>query len=377
MNPLFKKPVYVSKPLLPPLKDYFNRLQSIWDSEWLTNNGEQHQEFEKRLADYLEVPYVSLFSNGTTALTVAYKSLHLTGEVITTPFTFPATPYSLSWIGLKPVFCDIDLKTMNIDANRIESLITKETSAILGVHVFGVPCEVKKIESIAKKYNLKVIYDAAHAFGVKVNGKPIGSFGDISMMSLHATKLFHTAEGGALLFKSEESKKRADLIKNFGIETEDLVSEVGINGKMSELQAALGLTVLEQVKGELKRRETLTKVYRNLLRGIKGIEFIEEIEGVQLNHQYFPIRINEKVFGRSRDYVYSKLRENNVYARRYFYPLCSNFPFYKKSDSSRSELKAAETVSEQTLILPLYGELTEKDIDMICNIIIREKNGAN
>jgi dTDP-4-amino-4,6-dideoxygalactose transaminase len=374
LNPLFKKPVYVSKPLLPPLKDYFNRLQSIWDAEWLTNNGEQHQEFEKRLADYLEVPYVSLFSNGTTALTVAHKSLQLTGEVITTPFTFPATPYSLSWIGLKPVFCDIDSKTMNIDANKIESLITKDTSAILGVHVFGAPCEVNKIESIAKKYNLKVIYDAAHAFGVKVNGKPIGSFGDISMMSLHATKLFHTAEGGALLFKSEEAKKRADMIKNFGIETEDLVSEIGINGKMSELQAALGLTVLEQVKEELKRREILTKVYRKLLKGIKGIEFLEEIEGVQLNYQYLPIRINEREFGRSRDYVYSKLRDHNVYARRYFYPLCSNFPFYKNSDSTRVELKEAELVSEQTLILPLYGELTEKEIDMICNIMIREKH---
>lgn len=376
IKPIFDKPIYISKPLLPPLKEYIKRLELIWEQEWLTNHGMQHQTFEKRLAQYLRVPYVSLFDNGTTALMVAHQTLKLKGKVITTPFTFPATPYSLSWMGLEPIFCDIDPSTMNIDVNKIQPLITKDTSAILAVHVFGVPCDVHKIDSLAQHYNLKVIYDAAHAFGVEIKGRPIGTFGDISMMSLHATKLFHTAEGGALLFNNEEFKIRADLLKSFGIEREDVVSDIGINGKMNELQAALGLTVLEHVEEERKKRRALTHLYRQFLYGLDGIELMKDLDGIKFNYQYFTIRIHAETFGKSRDYVHQKLREHNVFARRYFYPLCSKYPLYRlgwKEDM----FPAAQLISEQTLTLPLYGKLTPEDIEKICTIISDIKKNTN
>jgi dTDP-4-amino-4,6-dideoxygalactose transaminase len=377
MKPLFEQPIYVTRPLLPRLDNLQKKLEIIWNEKWLTNKGQMHDLLEDRLKQYLDVPHLSLLNNGTTALMVAYKCLGLTGEVITTPFTFSATPQSLTWCGLTPVFCDIDSKSLNIDPNKIEAQITENTSAILGVHVFGVPCDIQPIEEIARKYNLKVIYDGAHSFGIKVDDKGIGCFGDITMMSFHATKLFHTAEGGALLFKDEYLKKKADLYKNFGIVSESEVEEVGINGKMNEIQAALGLCTLELVDEEIEKRRRLTQTYKRILGELEGIEFIEVANDVEYNFQYLSLRIIQDRFGKSRDYIFSKLREHNIFARRYFYPLCSNFPFYQELPSAhRSNLSVAHIIESQILTLPLYGELEEEDVIKICELIYQMQKEA-
>ncbi|MBD2771544.1 DegT/DnrJ/EryC1/StrS family aminotransferase [Iningainema tapete] len=370
-NKPFEQPIYVTRPILPSLDKFTDKLQEIWQTKWLTNNGKQHWLLENKLQNILNVPYISLFNNGTIALIIACQSLRLAGEVITTPFTFPATPHVLTWNNIKPIFCDIDPVTMNIDADKIESMITPQTSAILGVHVYGTPCDVVKIQEIADKYGLKVIYDAAHAFGVEVSGVGIGNFGDISMMSFHATKLFHTAEGGALTFTNQNLKTRIDFLKNFGIKNEEEVVMPGINGKMNEIQAALGLVVLDYVEDERNKRKILVDTYRQCLRDIPGITLLPENQDFTSSYQYFVIRIDEELFGYSRNYVYDKFKAYNVFSRKYFYPLCSNFSCYKHLPSANiTNLPVANIVAQQTLSLPLYGELTISDIEKICDILL-------
>lgn len=366
----FKKPIYITRPILPNLKEFTKELDDVWKSQWLSNNGPKHQLFEKKIEMVLKVPYVSLFNNGTIALLTAIKTLKLSGEVITTPFTFPATPHCLTWNNITPVFCDIDPVTMNIDADKIESLITKKTSAILAVHVFGTPCDVKKIQKIADKYNLKVIYDAAHAFGVKINGVGIGNFGDVSMFSFHPTKLFHTAEGGALAFKDVRFKTKIELLKNFGIKNEEKVVDIGINGKMNEIQAVLGLLVLGKVDEEMKKRKLLLDTYHHYLKDIEGISFVKLPDNIKSSYQYFTIRINKKIFGKSRDYVYEHFKKYNVFTRKYFYPLCSEYPHYKNLPSSKkNNLPVAHKVVGEVLSMPFYGELSVGDVEKICNIL--------
>jgi dTDP-4-amino-4,6-dideoxygalactose transaminase len=367
----FNKPIYITRPLLPTLDEITQKLGEVWDSKWLTNNGPQHQLFEKKLKNVLKVPNLSLFNNGTIALIVACQSLRLSGEVITTPFTFPATPHVLTWNNIKPIFCDIDLITMNIDANKIESMITPLTTGILPVHVFGTPCDIVKIQEVADRYGLKVIYDAAHAFGVEVDGAGIGTFGDITMFSFHATKLFHTAEGGALSFKDKNLKRRIDLLKNFGIKSEDEVVMPGINGKMNELQAALGILVLNYIEEEKKKRKLLQDTYRKCLKDIEGISFlINKVPGYKDSYQYFIVRINEELFGVSRDYVHREFKKYNVFTRKYFYPSCSDYSCYKHLPSSNpANLRVARKVAQEVLSLPFYGELSIDDVEKICSIL--------
>jgi len=366
----FDKPIYVTRPLLPPLEELSKSLQDIWDAQWLTNNGAKHKELENKLGDYLKVPQLSLFNNGTIALLVAIKALELTGEVITTPFTFAATAHSISWMGLEPVFVDIDPVTMCIDPKRIEEAITPRTSAIMPVHVFGTPCDVKAIQEIADRYNLKVIYDAAHAFGTEIDGTGIGNFGDITMYSFHATKLFNSAEGGALACKSEELKKKIDLLKNFGIKNEEEVIEVGINGKMNELQAAMGLAVLEHIEEERQKRAIIKQTYIENLKDIPGIKLMPDLPGVRSSYQYFAIRIDEEEFGKSRDYVYEELKKYNVFTRKYFHPLCSNFECYKHLPSADPKnLPVANKIGNGVLSMPFYGGIREEDTRKICEII--------
>ncbi|KAF0218751.1 MAG: putative PLP-dependent [Geobacteraceae bacterium] len=367
----FEDPIYVTQPILPKLENLVEKLKEVWGSKRLTNNGPQHKRLEERLCDILKVPYLSLFNNGTIALIVACQSLRLTGEVITTPFTFAATPHVLTWNNISPIFCDIDPVTMNIDADKIESMITPQTTGILAVHVYGTPCDVKKIQEIANRYGLKVVYDAAHAFGVEIDGKGIGTFGDVSMFSFHATKLFHTAEGGALTFNDKNMKDRVDLLKNFGIKNEEEVMMPGINGKMNELQALLGLEVLGLVEEEKKKRRNIFLAYSNYLNGIEGIKICNNnSEDVNHNYQYVVIRVNEKEYGVSRDYLYTELKKYNVHTRKYFYPLCSSFACYKHLFSSiPANLPIADKVSTEVLCLPIYGELNGYVIQNICNII--------
>lgn len=367
----FEQPIYVTRPLLPDLEQFNQKLKQIWDSKWLTNNGQQHQILEKKLQDFLKIPYLSLFNNGTIALLVGCQSLRLSGEVITTPFTFPATPHVLTWNNIKPIFCDIDPVTMNIDANKIESMITPQTTAILGVHVYGVPCDVIKIQEIADKYGLKVIYDAAHAFGVEIKGVGIGNFGDLSMMSFHATKLFHTGEGGALLFRDPNLKTRLEFLKNFGIKNEEEVVMPGINGKMNEIQAALGLVLLQYIEEERNKRELIFETYRKCLHNVPGITFLPKLTDVISSYQYFVIRIDPEVFGCDRDYVYDEFKKYNVFTRKYFYPLCSDYPCYKYLPSSSDiNLPVANKVAKEVLSLPIYGTLKLEEIEKICTILL-------
>ena len=365
------KPIFVTKPLFPELNDVMNKLKEVWDAEWLTNNGKQHGLLEDKLKeDFLKVPAISLFNNGTIALIVACQSLRISGEVITTPFTFAATPHILTWNNIKPIFCDIHPLTMNIDPDKIESMITPHTTAILAVHVFGTPCDVYKIQEIADRYGLKVIYDAAHAFGVEIDGVGIGNFGDISMFSFHATKLFHTAEGGALTYRDKHLKNRIDLLKNFGIKNEDEVVMPGINGKMNEIQAALGFVVLEMVAEERKKREQIRNLYRERLKEIEGISWIPDLEGVCSSLQYFPIRINEKRFGKSRDFVYEELKAYNIFTRKYFYPLCSDYSCYRQLPSATPlNLPNSHQVVKEILTLPFYGSLELDQVESICEIL--------
>ena len=374
----FKEPIYVTRPMLPPVEEVESKLKDIWGTKWLTNCGNQHQMLEKALKIKLKIPYLSLFNNCTTALMVSCRALGLSGEVITTPFTFAATPHVLAWNNIKPIFCDIDAVTMNIDADKIESMITSKTTGILAVHVFGTPCDVEKIQDIAEYYGLKVIYDAAHAFGVEIDGRGIGTYGDVSAVSFHATKLYHTLEGGAVLSNSEELKKKIDYMKNFGIKDEENVIMAGINGKMNEVQAAIGLINLQYVDQEIANRKILTQIYREELNTVPGIKLPIVLQNIKQNYQYFVIRINEKQYGFSRNYVYEKLKEYNIYSRKYFYPLCSDYTCYRELGSAnQANLANAVSVGDECLSLPLYGALDGDDVRKICAAIREIRKGRS
>lgn len=356
--------------MLPPLEEYVEELKDIWDSQWLTNAGRKHASLEAAIAELVGSKNVSLFNNGTLALIVACQALRLNGEVITTPFTFAATPHVLSWNNITPVFADIDPQTMTLDPAKIEPLITSRTSAILGVHVYGYPCDVEAIQEIADRHGLRVIYDGAHAFGTRLNDTPITDFGDATMLSFHATKLFHTAEGGALVMQNGWMKERVDFLKNFGIKDEATVLLPGINGKMSELQAALGLVTIKMVKDEQRRRQRVADIYQSRLREIEGVSLPKFAQNVDSSYQYFVIRIDRDRSGRNRDEIYAELRSYNVYARRYFYPLCSEYACYRMLPSSHpSYLPEAMKAAAEALCLPFYGGLNDHEVHKICDII--------
>jgi len=366
----FEKPIYITRPLLPDKEEVYRKIDEIWNSKWLTNLGYQHQEFEIALKECLGVPNISLFCNGTLALQLACQALRLSGEVITTPFTFAATPHVLYWNRITPVFSDIDPYTFNLDPDRIEGMITPNTTAILPVHVFGYPCNIDRIQEIADRYGLRVIYDAAHSFGVEVNGEKIGNFGDIAMFSFHATKIYHTIEGGALTFRNSTLIERLSFAKNFGFKDEENIVVPGINAKMNELQAAIGLLMLKVVNKEIEKRKMLTSIYRKRLKSIKGIEFRDDMPKVKHNYYNFVVTINEEKFGMSRDDLYKRLKGYNIYTRKYFYPLCSQFQCYRHyPSSSPKNLPVAEKISKKVLSFPLYGDLQIEDIHKICNIV--------
>ena len=365
-----KNPIMVTKSFLPPIDEYKKEIEKIWETNWLTNMGPLHEEFKDELKEYLKCDNLSLFVNGHLALEIAIKSLDLKegGEIITTPFTFASTTHAIVNCGLKPVFCDINLGTYNIDVDKIEELITENTVAIIPVHVFGNPCDIKSIERISEKYNLKVIFDAAHTFGVEINGKGIGSFGDISMFSLHATKVFHSIEGGVLTYKDNALKKKLKNLKNFGITGPEEVVAVGANSKMNEFQAAMGLVNLRHIDEEIEKRKKTADKYRKGFEDIDGIRFLEDIPGVKHNYAYFPILIEEDIFGLNRDILYNRLKEYNIYTRKYFYPLTPEFACYKEIYGVEG-LENAKYVSKRILTLPMYGKLSDEEVEYILESI--------
>lgn len=364
------KQILVTSPLLPPLEEFIPYLEKIWESKWITNNGEFHQELEKALCEYLGVKYISVFTNGTLPLITALQALRITGEVITTPYSFVATTHSLWWNGIKPVFVDIDPKTLNIDPCKIERAITPQTTAIMPVHVYGNPCDTERIQAIADKYGLKVIYDAAHAFGVRINGESILNYGDMSTLSFHATKTYNTIEGGALICHDEKTKQRIDYLKNFGFAGETEVVAPGINAKMDEVRAAYGLLNLKYVDSAIEKRHSVAKAYREGLKDIEGISFLEDFANVRHNYSYFPIFVDNEKFGMTRDELYQKLKDNNIFARRYFYPLISEFSTYRGLDSANpSNLPLANKVANSVICLPMHHEITSQDIDNILNCV--------
>lgn len=364
------KQITVTSPLLPPLEEFIPYLQDIWDRKWITNNGHYHLELEKELCRYLGVNYISVFTNGTLPLITALQALRITGEVITTPYSFVATTHALWWNGIKPVFVDIDPSTGNLDPNKIEAAITPKTTAIMPVHVYGNPCDVDAIQAIADKYGLKVIYDAAHAFGVKVNGKSILKAGDISTLSFHATKTYNTVEGGALISHDEKTKQRIDQLKNFGFVSETEVVAPGINSKMDEIRAAYGLLNLKHVDDAINARHKVAIRYREALSDVKGIRMFEERTDVTYNYSYFPIFVNAREYGMTRDELYFKMREQNVLGRRYFYPLISDFTTYKGLPSAApSNLPIATRMANEVICLPMHHALSEEDVEKVIRII--------
>jgi len=366
----FPEPIFVTQPLLAPLSEYLPTLAEIWDAHWLTNGGEKSLALEAELKAYLRVPHLSVFANGTLALLIACRALKLTGEVITTPFTFPATPHSLAWSHLTPVFADIEPRTMTLDPERVAALITPRTSAILGVHVYGMPCHVEELGELAERRGLKLLYDGAHAFGTDYRGIPIGSYGDATMFSFHATKLFHTAEGGALAIRDIQVQRTVDLMRNFGIQSEDTVSEAGINAKMSEVQAAIGLVNLRFVDAERERRSEIRAHYRVRIAAIPDVTLFEIPAGVQNSEQYLIVRVGRQGSPSRRDALQSGLRAFNIMTRRYFYPLCSTFPTYSSLPSSDPKaLPVAHRVAEEVLALPLYGALAYDDVEQIADAL--------
>lgn len=362
--------ITVTSPLLPPLEEFKPYLEDIWRRKWLTNNGYYHKELENALCEYLGVPYISLFTNGTLPLICALQALRITGEVITTPYSFVATTHALWWNGIKPVFVDIDRRTGNIDPEKIEAAITPKTTAIMPVHVYGQPCEMERIQEIANTYGLQVIYDAAHAFGVEKEGKSLLAAGDMSTLSFHATKVYNTVEGGALVCQDAQTKQRIDYLKNFGFANETTVVAPGINGKMDELRAAYGLLSLKHVDEAIARRKQVALRYRETLRQVRGITFFEDRPGVKHNYSYFPIFINEKEYGMSRDALYEKMKAAGVYGRRYFYPLISTFSTYRGLESARpSNLPNAHKMAEEVICLPMHHGLSEEDVDRVLRCI--------
>lgn len=367
---MIDKPIYVTSPLLPSLEDFTFLLKEIWESKMLTNNGNFHQKLEEELAKYLKVPYLSLFTNGTLPLITALQAMRITGEVITTPFSFVATTHSLWWNGIKPVFVDIEPETCNLDPSKIEAAITPRTTAIMPVHVYGKPCKTKEIQEIANKYGLKVIYDAAHAFGVEINGESILNFGDMATLSFHATKVYNTLEGGALVVHDEQTKKRIDYLKNFGFASETEVVAPGVNSKVDEVRAAYGLLNLKQVDHAINSRRKVAIRYRDELQGVKGITFFNDIPGVRHNYSYFPIFINAEEYGMTRDELYFKMKEHNVFGRRYFYPLISTFSTYRGLDSANPDnLPIATQMSNNVICLPMHHALSENEVEYILQII--------
>ena len=367
-----KKLITVTAPLLPDLHDFHEVLQEIWNSKWITNNGSFHQQLEKELAAYLKVPYISLFTNGTLPLITALQALRISGEVITTPYSFVATTHSLWWNGIKPVFVDIDPATGNIDPDKIEAAITSKTTAIMPVHVYGKPCDTKRIEEIADKYGLKVIYDAAHAFGVEVDGESILNAGDMSTLSFHATKVYNTIEGGALVMHDERTKKRIAYLKNFGFAGETEVVAPGINSKMDEMRSAYGLLNLKQVDAAIEARHQVAVKYREALRPIEGITFMDDMPDVKHNYSYFPIFIDAEKYGMTRDELYFKMKAENVLGRRYFYPLISEFTTYRGLESAKPEnLPNAHKMANSVICLPMHHELNEEDVERILKTIIK------
>lgn len=360
------KQITVTSPLLPELDEFHSLLKEIWESKWITNNGSFHKQLEKELADYLKVPYLSLFTNGTLPLITALQAMRITGEVITTPYSFVATTHSLWWNGIKPVFVDVDPSNCGLDPQKIEAAITPKTTAIMPVHCYGKPCDTEAIQAIADKYGLKVIYDAAHAFGVEINGQSVLNAGDMSTLSFHATKVYNTIEGGALVVHDEQTKKRIDYLKNFGFAGETTVVAPGINSKMDEIRAAYGLLNLRQVDAAIDARRQVATRYRQALRGVPGITFFDDMPGVRHNYSYFPIFIDEEKFGKSRDQLYFEMRDANVLGRRYFYPLISEFSTYRGLPSaSRENLPQAYKLADTVLCLPMHHDLSDADIDRV------------
>lgn len=366
------KIITVTSPLLPNLEEYNVMLQDIWNRKWITNMGHYHEELERRLTEYLGVEYISLFTNGTLPLITALQALRIQGEVITTPYSFVATTHAIWWNGLTPVFVDIDPRTGNIDPDAIEASITPRTTAIMPVHVYGKPCDNKRIQRIADKYGLKVIYDAAHAFGVKVNGESVLNWGDMSTLSFHATKVFNTIEGGALVCKTKEMKEYIDHLKNFGFEDEVTVVAPGINSKMDEMRSAYGLLNLQQVDQAIEARQKVAVAYRNALRDVEGISFLDDMPGVRHNYSYFPIFVSEAKFGLSRDALYEKMKAQGVFARRYFYPLISTFsPYDKYPSAAATNLPQATKMADEVLCLPMHHALTDDDVQRVLDVICK------
>jgi dTDP-4-amino-4,6-dideoxygalactose transaminase len=367
--------ITVTRPFLPPLDEFNEYLKKIWESKQLTNNGPFHQELEEALCSYLDVKYISLFANGTLALVTALQALRITGEVITTPFSFVATTHALWWNGIKPVFCDIEGRTFNIDPGKIEAAITPQTTAILPVHVYGNPCQVDRIQKIADTYGLKTIYDACHTFGERVNKNSILKFGDLSVLSFHATKVFTTFEGGAIVSHDEKTKKQIDYLKNFGFTDEITVVAPGINAKMNEVQAAFGLLQLKYVDKAIQKRNEIALLYKKKLKGLKGITLIHEDSEEKYNYSYFPILIDSKKFGLTRDEVYFRFKKYSIYTRRYFFPLISAFPTYKGLPSAQPEnLPVAEKIANQILCLPIYPDLSQENVLLISGLIRKKFN---
>lgn len=366
------KQITVTAPLLPNLNEFNELLKDIWNSKWITNNGSFHKQLEKELAEYLKVPYISLFTNGTLPLLTALQALRVTGEVITTPYSFVATTHSIWWNGCKPVFVDVDPATGNIDPDAIEAAITNKTTAIMPVHVYGKPCNVKRIKEIADKYGLKVIYDAAHAFGVEVDGESILNAGDMSTLSFHATKVYNTIEGGALVMHDEETKKRIDYLKNFGFAGETTVIAPGINSKMDEMRSAYGILNLRQVDAAIEARHQVAIKYRDALRPVEGIAFMDDMPGVKHNYSYFPIFVDAEKYGMTRDELYEKMKSHNVLGRRYFYPLISTFSTYRGLPSSAPEnLPNAHKMADSVICLPMHHELSGEDLNRVLELIVK------
>jgi len=363
------KPIYVTQPYLPPLEEFIPYLEEIWENKWLTNNGPFHQQLENELCSYLGVDHLALFTNGTIALVTALQTLRITGEVITTPFSFVATAHSLLWNGLTPVFVDIDPISCNLDPEKIEQAITPRTTAIMPVHCYGTPCNVERIQQIADTYGLKVIYDAAHTFGVKYKGESLLNHGDLSILSFHATKVFNTFEGGAIVCPDAKTKQRIDYLKNFGFADEVTVMAPGINGKMSEINAAFGLLQLKHVDTAIAKRGEIDELYRQGLSTVKGITCLNVPADTERTFSYFPVLVGSD-YPLSRDELYSRLKEQNVHARRYFYPLISDMPMYRGlSSADQSNLPVAEALSQQVLCLPIFPELMQSDLDLIVKCI--------
>lgn len=368
---IMENTITVTSPLLPDLGELDELLKDIWRRKWITNNGHYHQELERALGEYLKVPYVSLFTNGTLPLITALQALRVTGEVITTPYSFVATTHALWWNGIKPVFVDVDPVTGNMDPTKIEAAITPRTTAIMPVHVYGRPCDTSAIQEVADKYGLRVIYDAAHAFGVEVGGKSVLKAGDMSTLSFHATKVYNTVEGGALVTHDERMKRRIDYLKNFGFAGETEVVAPGINSKMDEVRAAYGLLNLRQVDVAIETRRRVAKRYREALRGVEGITFFEDVPGVRHNYSYFPVFVDAEKYGMTRDELYFKMRERGVLGRRYFYPLISTFSTYRGLESARPEnLPNAHKLAEEVVCLPMHHALTEEDMEWVMEVII-------